>query len=486
LKAYSTEYYHLMAVSAILQWDQEVYMPPGGVQDRAAQLALVTGIIHAKGTSQELGELLQKAESEHFDKLSVEDKALVRVMRRSFDQNTKLPGEFVQEFSRLTSESVHAWIEARKKNSFKDFAPYLEKVVAMSRKQAEYLGYADHPYDALLDLYEEGLTTADVKRIFTELKEPLVKLLPQATQRWNKKLEVEPGISASEQAEFCKKVAEYIGYDFKRGRMDTAPHPFMTALGHGDRRITTRYNEHTFESIFGVMHECGHAMYEQGISDRLAYTSLDTGVSLGMHESQSRMWENMIGRSKEFWEGYFPTLQQEFPAQFEKMSVEDFYRQINHVHPSLIRTEADEVSYNLHILIRFEMEIGLMDGSVNVSDVPELWNAKYKEYLGVDVPSDANGCLQDIHWSHGTLGYFPTYTLGNLASAQIWNAYKKYDPEYKNTLTSGNLKKIREWLTENMYQYGSVYQPKELLKRITGEEYDSRYLVEYLREKFLN
>jgi carboxypeptidase Taq len=381
---------------------------------------------------------------------------------------------------------VHKWIEARSKSDFALFAPYLEKVVSMSRQMAEYLGYTAHPYDALLDLYEEGLTTADVTQIFTELKEPLISLLKEARVKWADEFVFEDDMPASAQEALCKEIAAYVGYDFNRGRLDTAPHPFMTALGHDDRRITTRYGARELGALFGVMHESGHAMYEQGISDRFARTALDTGVSLGMHESQSRMWENMIGRSTAFWEGYFPTLQKCFPKQFGEMHVEEFYTKANRVCPGLIRTEADEVSYNLHILIRFEIEKALIEGSLKVDSVCELWNAKYKEYLGIDVPSDAMGVLQDIHWSHGTIGYFPTYTLGNLASAQIWRAYQKVDPRYEETLQTGNLKKVREWLTEHMYQYGSVYPPKELMKRITGEEVQSKYLVEYLRKKYLH
>jgi carboxypeptidase Taq len=485
LRTYSTELFDLQSIIALLQWDQEVLMPRGAVHDRANQVALLTALFHSKQTSAELNTLIEKAAVEISEDSSDADRALVRVMKRSYEQATKLPQEFVVEFSKLTSESVHAWVEARQKSDFNHFKPYLEKVVSMCRQQADMLGYAEHPYDALLDIYEEGLTTADVARVFSELKQPLIELLPKASQKWAAELILKDHISAYEQEKLCKVIAAYIGYDFNRGRLDTAPHPFMTALGHDDRRITTRYAPDDIWSIFGVMHECGHAMYEQGISSSIARTALDTGVSLGMHESQSRMWENMIGRSKAFWDGAFSTVQEMFPKQYGAMSVEEFYRYCNHVKAGLIRVEADEVSYNLHILIRFEIEKALIEGSLEVKDVCEVWNAKYKEYLGVAVPDDAHGVLQDIHWSHGTLGYFPTYTLGNLASAQIWGAYTRYDSGYEETLRTGNLKKVREWLTEHMYQYGSIYQPKELMQRITGEEMQSKYLIQYLREKYL-
>jgi len=485
LKELSAEIFDFQNITSLLAWDQEVYMPQGAVNDRSSQLSRMSGLVHGKQTSQELGDLLKKAHDE-LDGYFEHDRALVRVMQRAYDMSTKLPAEFVTEFTQLTSRSVHAWVDARKKSDFSLFAPFLEKVVQMTKKQTELLGYKEHPYDALLDLYEEGLTTADVERVFDEIKQPLIELLPLVEKNWTSSLAPHDPIAVEAQKEFVRELVTSIGYDFNRGRMDVAPHPFMERFGHDDRRITNRYDEKDIGgALFGSMHESGHAMYEQGIGTDIAGSALDSGVSLGMHESQSRMWENMIGRSKEFWEFSFPKLQKAFPSQFGKMTSEDFYRRINHVRASLIRTESDEVTYNLHILIRFEIEKALIEGTVAVKDLPELWNAKYKEYLGVDVPNDAQGVLQDIHWSHGSIGYFPTYTLGNLAAAQIWRKYQEVDPGYVDTLRKGEFSKIREWLRANMYQYGSVYQPKELIRRVTGEDVQSKYLVEYLRGKYL-
>ena len=485
LKELSTEIFDFQNVGALLGWDQEVYMPSGAVTDRSSQLSRMSGLVHEKQTAKELGELLKRAEEE-LSGYSENDRALVRVMKRSYDMATKLPADFVTEFTKLTSESVHAWVEARKNSDFAAFSPYLQRVVEMTKKEAELLGYDEHPYDALLDINEEGMKKSDVEKIFKEIKDPLIQLVAEVQDKWTDTLSPHSPIPIEEQKAFVKQLCVAIGYDFNRGRLDVTHHPLMTRLGHDDRRITNRYDEKDIGgAIFGSIHESGHAMYELGISSDLARTDLDNGVSLGMHESQSRMWENMIGRSKAFWEYYFPIMQKTFPNQFGGLSVGDFYKRINHVKKSLIRTESDEVTYNLHILIRFEIEIALLDGDVSVGELPEMWNAKYKEYLDIDVPNDAHGVLQDVHWSHGTIGYFPTYTLGNLNAAQIWKKYQEVDPEYAATLRKGEFGKIREWLSENMYQYGSVYQPKELMTRMTGEEVQSKYLVEYLRGKYL-
>ncbi len=485
LKQISAEIYDLRCIVQLLAWDQEVYMPPGAAADRGNQIATISTIIHQKETSQELGKILNEIAHES-NSLSVEDNALVRVMKRSYDQATKLPEEFVNEFTQLTSNSVHAWVEARQASDFSKFAPYLEKVVEMTKKQAEYLGYEKHPYDALLDLYEEGLTSEDVTKMFSQLKEPLVRILKEAQNKWKDDFSFSEPFDELEQIAFSKRALQKIGYDFNRGREDKSPHPFTEAMGHNDRRVTNRYKPNDLDFISSALHEGGHGLYEQGISERIARTHLDTGVSLGIHESQSKFWECMIGGRYEFWENFYPELKAAFPRQLGSVALPDFYHTLHKVSPSLIRVEADEVTYNLHILIRFEIEKDLIEGKIKVNELPEIWNAKYKEYLGIDVPDDAHGVLQDIHWSHGSLGYFPTYTIGNLGAAQIWHAYTEYDPEWKQTLRSGNTGKILAWLTENMYQYGSIYQPKELMKKVTGEELDAKYWLEYVENKYLS
>ncbi len=484
LKRISAEIFDLHCISQLLAWDQEVYMPARAVSDRAFQLSTLSAITHQKESSPELGELLNQLQND-VASYSVEERALIRTMKRAYDHSTKLPEKFVKEFSELTSQTLNAWVEARKESDFTKFSPYLEKVVEMTKQQAEYLGYDKHPYDALLDLYEEGLVCTDVTKMFDDLKEPLVGIIKTARDRWNEDFTFENDFSESDQIVFSKRVLEKIGYDFSRGREDKSAHPFTEAMGHNDRRVTNRYKKNDIDFIFSALHEGGHGLYEQGISKKIERSSLDSGVSLGIHESQSKFWECMIGRRYEFWENFYPEVQKALPLQLGKVTLKDFYRRIHKVEPSLIRVDADELTYNMHILIRFEIEKALIEGSVKVVELPEMWRGKYKEYLGIDVPDDACGVLQDIHWSHGAIGYFPTYTMGNLGAAQVWHAYTLFDPEWKATLRNGNTQKVLEWLTENIYQYGSIYQPKELMVKATGEELTSKYWLEYVEEKYL-
>ncbi|MBU0731193.1 MAG: carboxypeptidase M32 [Proteobacteria bacterium] len=474
-----TDMHHVMA---LMQWDQEIMMPKSAASERASQMATLSAVIHRKEVSEELGDLLKAAE-DGLDKYSETEQALVRVMRRSYDQNTKMPEEFVAEFSRLTSEALHFWIDARQQSDFAGFEPVLAKVVAMSKQQAEYLGYTNEPYDALLDIYEEGLTALQVREMFAGLKEPLVEMIREARKNPDSELFFDRDFDQGRQVQFAEKALAEIGYDFSRGRQDVSTHPFSTTLGHNDRRVTNRYSPRSIEFIFSALHEGGHGIYEQGIDENLMHTALDTGVSLGIHESQSRLWENIIGRGLPFWEHFYPELQKDFPEHFRGVSVKDFVRGINHVKPGFIRVEADEVSYNLHVLVRFELERALIEGSIKVADLPGAWNQKYKEYLGVEVDSHANGVLQDIHWAHGSFGYFPTYTIGNLAAAQIWHTYTELEADYAKDIAGGNLHKVKEWLSHNIYRHGSVYPPEALLVRVTGEKLNSRYFVDYLKNK---
>jgi len=476
-----TDLHHIMA---ILQWDQEVLLPDRATRDRANQLATISTLIHQKEVDPTLGKLLCETEDQ-LDILPDTDQGLVRVMRRSYDQSTKLPEDFVAALVRTTSEALQTWVKARKESDFALFAPFLEKLVAMNRQKADYLGYMDEPYDALLDLHEEGLTTRQVTEMFAGLKNPLVELLAAVQRREQPELVIDPPMAPDEQIKFADKVLAYIGFDFERGRQDRSAHPFSTTLGHHDRRVTNRYRPDSIEFIFSALHEGGHAMYEQGISEKFARTHLDNGVSLGIHEAQSRLWENIIGRSQPFWEDFYPKLCRAFPNQFGNLSVEQFVRAVNAVRPGLIRVEADEVCYNLHVLIRFEIERNLMQDEIKVPDLPALWNEKYRQLLGVDVDRDADGVLQDIHWSHGSFGYFPTYTVGNLAAAQIWSIYCQTDPDFEESLRNGKLNKIRHWLTDKIYRHGSVYQPDVLMKKVTGETLSPSYFIDYLRGKYV-
>ena len=484
LRLHATELTNLNNILALLHWDQEVMMPPGATRDRASQFATLSTIIHKRITDPVLGNLLQQA-AEYSGHLAEKDKALVRILSREHARNTKLPEKFVADFARLTAESLPAWVAARKQADFMVFLPFLEKIASMSREKTDYLGYDEHPYDALLDLYEEGLTSRNLTEIFSSLQSELTCLVQQkgVTPSAEEPTFPFPPIAEKDQIAFSEKMLMEIGYDFTRGRQDVSSHPFTTTIAHNDRRVTNRYRPDSLEFIFCALHEGGHALYEQGIDGDYAGTPLDEGVSLGIHESQSRLWENIIGRSRLFWNYYYPILQQYVPGPFQDIEIDQFVRHINRIQPGFIRVEADEVSYNLHIIVRFELEKELMAGSIQVDELPPLWNEKYRDYLGLIVDSDANGVLQDIHWAHGSFGYFPTYTIGNLAAAQIWQHYCLSDPDYRQTLQHGQLAKIRQWLTDKIYCHGAIYPPAELLQRVCGEPLSSCYFVDYLKNK---
>ena len=476
---------NLNNILALLQWDQEVMMPPGGADGRAAQFEVLSTIVHQKICAPRLGEVLQDLEARPGE-MSPRDRALVRVLKREYDKNTKLPEKFVADFARLTSEALPVWVKARKQNDFKQYLPLLDRIITMCRQKAGFLGYDAHPYDALLDLYEEGLTARELDELFGSLQTELGSLLQRTVAQGKVLPDVLadfPPMQLQDQVRFSERLLTEIGYDFNRGRQDISAHPFTTSLGHDDRRVTNRFRPDSIEFIFSALHEGGHALYEQNIAGEHSDSPLDEGVSLGIHESQSRLWENIIGRSRVFWEKYYPMLQEFLPRQFQNIALDDFVEAINRVHPGMIRVEADEVSYNLHVLIRFELEKKLIDGTITAADLPSLWNEKYKDYLGVRVDSDANGVLQDIHWAHGSFGYFPTYTIGNLAAAQIWRSYCRYDTDYRQTLQQGDLARIRQWLTANIYCHGAFYPPAELLQKVCGEPLNSSYFIEYLKNK---
>lgn len=487
LKLYAHTLTDLTHTLELLHWDQETYIPTQAHNERGDQIATLSKIIHEYRTSTTLCGLLENAyiEKHNHPEISDIDKGLLRVTQRQYDQATKLPSEFVEKFSETTAKALSIWIDAKQSNDFTKFAPTLATIVDLCRQKAHYLGFADSPYDALLDQYEEDLTSAEVTRIFSELKTGLVPLIPEITAKWNQPLVVTQDIPQHLQQQLADEALSWIGYDITRGRQDTSAHPFTITLGHHDRRVTNRYHPRDLSSIFSALHEGGHGLYEQGVSADLIRTPLDEGVSLGIHESQSRLWENLVGRSKTFWSAHYPRVQELVGNYLNVQSLDEWYRAINHVKPSLIRVEADEVTYCLHIIIRFEIEKQLIEGSLEVKDVREAWNAKYKEYLGVDVPDDAHGVLQDIHWSYGNHGYFPTYALGTLASVQIYTTYSQQHPDEEKELLSGKTEKLHLWLKENIYQHGAVYPAKDLLQKVTGSYYDPKAFVQYLKQKFL-
>ena len=487
LTEHLTRVIDLRRATSVLDWDQEVNMPEEGAEPRSHAQATLTSMAHEIFTSDTTRGLLEAAEAEVADLDYDSDEAsTVRVTRREFDQQTKIPTPLVTRESKAISKAFMAWRKAREADDFPAFEPHLQELVEIQVEKAGYLGYTDHPYDALLGQFETGTTTAQVETLFSELKSGLVPLAREiaAQPKVDDSFLAKP-YDGQRQWDFTLLLLRGIGYDFKRGRQDKAPHPFTTEFANSDVRVTTRIHETMPQSaIFSSVHEGGHALYELGSPDKFERTLLAGGATLGLHESQSRMWENQVARSLPFWRHYYPILQAFFPEQLGDVSVTTFHRAINKVAPSLIRVEADEVTYNLHIFVRFELEKSLLTGDLKVSDVPEAWNARYEEYLGITPPSNALGCLQDIHWAHGILGYFPTYTLGNLMSAQIYARALQEIPGLEDGYTHGEFAPLLSWLRERIHKHGSKFTAPELMQREFGTQISAQPLLEYLRVKY--
>ena len=487
LKTLLGEVVDLHRAAALLGWDQETYMPPGGAAHRGQQLATLSRLAHIKFTSDEIGQLLDDLQP-YVDQLDPDsDEArLIKVTRRDYDKATRVPPELVAEMSKAASEGQMAWREAKAESNFARFRPYLERIVALRQEYARLFAPYDHIYDPLLDDFEPGMKTAQVRDIFAALRPQQVELIRAIAER----PQVEDGFlyldyDEQKQWDFGVEVVTRFGYDWQRGRQDKSTHPFTTSFGMHDVRITTRIHRNNLASgLFSTLHDGGHALYEQGIDPALDRTPLARGASLAVHESQSRLWENLVGRSRAFWEHFYPRLQEIFPTQLGNVSLDAFYKGINKVQPSLIRVEADEATYNLHIMLRLELEIALMEGSLEVKDLPEAWNARMQEYLGLTPPNDAQGVLQDIHWSMGSLGYFSTYALGNLISVQLWEAMQRDIPDIEAQIRRGEFEALLGWLREKVHRHGAKFEPQELVKRITGSEITAEPYVRYLRTKF--
>jgi carboxypeptidase Taq len=483
-----SELLDLGRIARLQGWDQETMMPPAGTRYRARQRATLEGLAHERLTRPRVGEVLAAlAEPAATGALAPADAATVRELQREYDMAVKLPNAFVRELAQTTTEGVEIWRRARAESRFSDFAPALEHIVELKRLEAEYLGYAGHPYDALLDQYEPGLTVAQLTPLFDELRRATVALLgrlmaaPDQPDRAVLALEYD----LAEQWRFGETLLRLIGFDFNAGRLDRSTHPFASSLGPGDVRLTTRLRaDDLAEAIFGALHEGGHGLYEQGIDPDLADTIVGQYVSLGVHESQSRLWENCVGRGLPFWRFAYPRLQAVFPAQLGGISVDAFVRAINRVEPSLIRTEADEVTYNLHIILRYEIECRLLARELKVRDLPGVWNELMRDYLGITPPDDRAGVLQDTHWAFGGLGYFPTYTLGNLYAAQLWAAARRDLPDLDDQIAGGQLGALLGWMRAHIHRPGRLYRPAELIERATGTPPDSSHLVRYLNDKF--
>ncbi len=473
----------------LLGWDQQVKMPPQANQVRGPQLATLESIYHERLTAPRIGELLTLVEQRvQGTSYTDADRGLVRQTRRQYDQAVKLPAAFVRERSEASSEAWGAWEKAKPANDFASFAPYLRKVVALKRQEADYLGYQGSPYNALLDQFEPGMTLATLNPILERVREATVDLLRRIrVSSANVDTScVHGSFESVKQMYLCTEILKQMGYQFDAGRLDVSSHPFTSGGGSPfDVRVTTRVDPAYFPAaLMAAIHEGGHAVYEQGSAPVLARTPLAGGASMGLHESESRLWENYIGRSLPFWKHHFALLRETFPETFAHRGVEELVRALNVVKPSLIRVEADEVTYNLHIIIRFELEQGLINGEIDVADLPRQWNQKYHDYLGVEPQTDTEGVLQDIHWSGGSFGYFPTYTLGNLYGAQIYYTLRREFADYDARLEREGTGFILAWLREHMYAYGQVYTPGELARKVTGEELNPEYFVRYANEKF--
>ena len=470
----------------LLSWDQETYLPSGAVPFRADQLAFLSGWTHRQFTAPEVGDWIKACEDRGWEK-DGKEAVNVREWRWAYDRQTKIPAELVEEFQRARSLAREAWAEARRRSDFPMFQPHLEKLLALNRQMADHWGYAECRYDALLDGYERGARASSLKRLFAELRPAVVTVLGPAIERVKSIPEnvLEGDYPIAAQQAFNREVAEAIGFDFTAGRIDTTTHPFCTGLGPRDCRLTTRYDEKRFtQSLYGILHEAGHGLYDQGLSAEDHGTPMGSAVSLGIHESQSRLWENHVGRSLEFWEHWHPIACRHFPS-LKKFSPEQITRAVNRVAPSSIRVEADEVTYDLHIILRFELELKLVEGELAVKDVPAVWKEEFTKMIGLKVPDDAHGCLQDIHWSLGSLGYFPTYTLGNLNASQLMRRAVHDLPGLSADLEQGQYTRLLGWLREKVHQHGQRRQPQDLMQSATGEPTQAKYHFEYLRNKFV-
>ncbi|MGL6073528.1 MAG: carboxypeptidase M32 [Fimbriiglobus sp.] len=474
----------LQSCSAVLGWDQQTYLPSGGAAFRGDQLQLLAAMCHEKATDPRLGELLANLQG-----VAAEDDwatANVREAAHAYNRAVKLPKRLVEELAKVTSDAHEAWAVARRESNFALFQPHLEKIVALKREEANAVGFTTEAYDALLDEYEPGATAQEIEGIFAGLTKSLVPLIQHVSQSGRKP---RPGLLERDypidrQRWFAESAASAIGFDFTQGRLDTTTHPFCSGMGPGDCRLTTRYNPRFFnEAFFGVMHEAGHGIYEQNLPRERWGQPAGVACSLGIHESQSRLWENQVGRSESFWNSFYPRLRQAFPGTLEDVPVVDFLFAINEVKPSFIRVEADEATYNLHIVLRFELERALLSGNLQVADLPGAWNERFHKLFGLVVPSDREGCLQDIHWSFGGLGYFPTYTLGNLYAAQFMTTASMQISGLDDAIRHGDFSGLKSWLTANIHQHGRRVRASELCLGATGHLLDSAEFTAYLREK---
>lgn len=488
LKKLYAEVADIGSAAALLHWDQQVYMPKGGASARARASSALEEIGHRKFTSPEMGALINGlhdwAQGMGHDSFEA---SYLRVIKRDYDKAVKLPPEFVAEFSRAVSEAIQAWTKAREGSDFNAFAPHLQKILDLNIRKAEILGFEKSPYDALLDLYEPGVKKSDIEPLFKKLSDglkPVIKAINENADKVDNDL-FHGLFDEDAQLKLANEIVRDLGYDFERGRQDRSAHPFTIDFSINDVRITTRtFKDFLPACVYGSIHECGHALYAQGVDQSFEGTPLSGGASLGIHESQSRFWENIIGRSLAFSKWALPKYRKYFPGKFEHLEPEQLYSALNKSAPSFIRVEADEVTYNLHIMLRFEIETMLLDRKLKVADAPEFWNAKMKDYFGLTPQKASDGILQDIHWSLGSMGYFPTYTLGNLVSAQLYNELLRDKPDVMACVERGEFSRPLAWLRANIHIHGRKYLPNELLKKAINDELKVEPFLNYINDKY--
>jgi carboxypeptidase Taq len=472
--------------SAVLQWDQETYLPTKGAQARSRQLATLNELAHQMATDASFGNLMTSLKGK--ETLSLKEQRNIELAWEEFEKQQKFSSAFVRKMSEAVSEAFYAWIEARRENNFKLYEPALSRLVALKQEEARLLGFVNHPYDALLDQFEKGANIKMLDAAFEKVLSPLKNLMAEITARPQPDTNfLHQFYPQKQQWEWGMYLVKQLGFDFEAGRQDISEHPFTTNFSAKDVRVTTRIDEHDFANMtWSCIHEAGHALYEQGLPDEDYGLPSGEFASLSIHESQSRLWENCVGRSKAFWQYYLPVLKGYFPDQFSGISVEHFVGAINKVQPSLVRTEADELTYHFHVFIRYTLEKDVIAGTIAVKDIPAYWNELYAKYLGIRVPDDKQGCLQDVHWSHGSFGYFPTYSLGSFYAAQFWEQCKLDVPGIENQLSQGDSAPLLNWLRLKIHQHGKLFTSEELCERVTGKALDSNLFIQYLRNKLLN
>jgi carboxypeptidase Taq len=473
-------------IARVLTWDQQVMMPPGGSAARAEQLATLGTRIHEELVSDELGRLLEELRGfEESLPHDSDEASLIRVTRRDYEKARRVPSELSGELARAASLGQQVWVRARAESDFAMFIPALERNLELKRRYVDCFEPAGEAYDVLLDDYEEGMTAAEVRVVFDRLKEELVPLIAAVRERADAVDDacLDGPFPVERQRDAVLSILRPLGFDEAEWRLDPTVHPFASGSGLNDIRLTTRYVEDGLMGLFAGIHEFGHGLYEHGSAPELDRTPICGGTSLGLHESQSRLWENLVGRSRPFWKRFYGSLQATFPEALGKVDLEGFYRAVNRVRPSLIRVEADQATYSLHVILRFELEQDLLAGRVALSDLPEAWNARMKHYLGVDVPDDAQGVLQDVHWSSGIIGYFPTYALGNVMSVQIWETLRGDLPDLDDQIEAGEFAPLRDWLREHLYRHGRKFMPKETLERCAGSPIDPGPYLRYLKSR---